>query len=107
MTPNEYQAQAKTTFLGHMPDPLAYLSFGLGGETGEILEKIKKYYRGDYELDTEKKEMLKKELGDVLWYTSVLADHLGFELEDVMQANLDKLASRKQRNVLQGDGDNR
>ena len=47
------------------------------------------------------------ELGDVLWYISALADDLGVSLEDVVKANVNKLYSRKARNKLQGDGDNR
>jgi hypothetical protein len=32
---------------------------------------------------------------------------MGWKLDDVAQKNLDKLASRKQRGVIDGDGDNR
>jgi hypothetical protein len=32
---------------------------------------------------------------------------MGWDLEDVAQGNLDKLASRKQRGVIDGNGDNR
>jgi hypothetical protein len=32
---------------------------------------------------------------------------MGWSLEDVAQMNLDKLASRKERNVIDGNGDNR
>ena len=54
-----------------------------------------------------KKEDLKKELGDVLWYVSQLASELGLEFEDIAQTNLDKLFSRMDRGVLGGSGDNR
>ena len=50
---------------------------------------------------------LQKELGDVLWQLSGLCSVMGWSLEEVAQQNLDKLASRQQRNVIEGNGDNR
>jgi NTP pyrophosphatase (non-canonical NTP hydrolase) len=50
---------------------------------------------------------LKLELGDVLWYVAQLASELGFSLDEIAQANLDKLASRAARNVIAGSGDHR
>lgn len=50
---------------------------------------------------------LHKELGDILWQLSGLCHVLGISLEDVARQNLEKLASRKQRNVIDGEGDNR
>jgi NTP pyrophosphatase (non-canonical NTP hydrolase) len=47
------------------------------------------------------------ELGDVLWYVSVLAGELGFDLQEVAKMNLQKLRDRRERGVLQGSGDNR
>jgi len=46
-------------------------------------------------------------LGDVLWYVSQLADELGFGLEAIAEANLEKLKSRAARNVISGSGDQR
>lgn len=50
---------------------------------------------------------LMKEAGDILWQLSGLCHVFGWSLADVGQGNLDKLASRKQRGVICGEGDNR
>jgi MazG nucleotide pyrophosphohydrolase domain. len=50
---------------------------------------------------------LKLEAGDVLWQLAGLCTQLNLKLEDVAQANLDKLTSRKQRGVIDGNGDHR
>ena len=65
---------------------------------------MKKWLRGDKPLD---KDALLKELGDPLWYITSLADDLGFTLQDVVNANVEKLTSRKERGVLKGSGDDR
>lgn len=59
---------------------------------------------GDYTLV---REMLRYEIGDVLWYVSQLSAELGMTLEQVAQSNLDKLHDRKVRNQLAGSGDKR
>ncbi|MFA7365358.1 MAG: MazG nucleotide pyrophosphohydrolase domain-containing protein [Patescibacteria group bacterium] len=58
-------------------------------------------------MSSEKREEIKKELGDVLWYISQLSTELNIDLEDVAKTNLEKLLSRQKRNVLGGSGDNR
>lgn len=83
---------------------LSYLALGLGGETGEVLEKVKKLIRGDGVFEPAE---VAKELGDVLWYLSRLADAINLPLEHIAINNINKLTSRKQRGVLSGNGDNR
>lgn len=86
---------------------LAYVGLGLG-EAGEVQGKIKKILRDDAGVLTqEKREAIAAELGDVLWYVARTASELGVSLEDVAQANLEKLASRAERGVLGGSGDDR
>lgn len=83
---------------------IVYPALGIAGEGGEVAEKVKKWLRGDKELD--KLELL-KEAGDVLWYLTSLADDLGYTLQDLVDENVKKLKSRKERGVQKGSGDNR
>jgi NTP pyrophosphatase (non-canonical NTP hydrolase) len=107
---NEYQERALDTAKYEENLKIVYPALGLGSEAGEVQGKVKKWLRGDYgagELSEEKKEDLKGELGDVLWYIAVLARDLGLKLEDVAKANVAKLKSRQERNLIKGDGDKR
>ena len=107
MTFNEYQQKALSTAIDK-DNELCHRVLGLVGETGEIAEKIKKLIR-DHDGDMAKLDIddMKKELGDVLWYVATFADLLGLKFDDIAEANVAKLASRKQRGVLGGSGDNR
>lgn len=85
-----------------------YPTLGLCGEAGEVADKVKKVLRDQGgEFSAEVIAALQLELGDVLWYVAQLATELGLELDQVAQANLDKLASRTARNVISGSGDSR
>ena len=55
----------------------------------------------------EEKDALAKEAGDIAWQLAGLCHVMGWSLEDVCQQNLDKLASRQQRGVIDGSGDER
>lgn len=85
-----------------------YLALALNEEAGEVAGKVKKAFRDDNgEFTLERLESLKKELGDVLWYTAVLAKRLGFTLSEVAQENIKKCTEREQRGTLRGSGDDR
>ena len=101
---NNYQKEAHSTAVYPPEMGMAYCVTGLCAETGEVADKVAKYYRGDGDLN---RDGLKKELGDVLWFIAELSTHLGFDLDEVAQGNLDKLADRQKRNALKGNGDNR
>ena len=103
MTFDEYQKQALTTAIFN-PDPLMDKTIW----AGEVIEKWKKIvaYRDGNITDEDVLE-IKKELGDVVWYIAMMAHSLELSLDDVVQLNLDKLASRKTRGVQKGHGDNR
>ena len=102
MTFNENQAEAAKTATGLADSTLWYPGLGLAGEAGEVAEKLKKHYRDGASLAG-----LVKELGDVLWYMAAIARNLGITLEEVAQANLGKITSRKERGKIHGEGDNR
>jgi NTP pyrophosphatase (non-canonical NTP hydrolase) len=115
MKMDDYQKQALTTELmsrngsvnANDPAFIAKL-LGLVGEAGEVAEKFKKIIRDKQgEISTTDKDEIVKELGDVLWYISVMADYLGVRLETVAETNLSKLSDRASRGASRGSGDNR
>lgn len=121
MTLNDYQKQAMTTCLEESKN-FSYMFLNLVGEVGEFASKVAKHIRKEKAyidvnhlitecgcscMSEEEIEDLKKEAGDVLWQLSGLCSVMGWSLEDIAQQNLDKLASRKERNVIDGNGDNR
>ena len=118
MTGNEYQKLASRTNDGFATDRLfdkiALIQFvketgananlakydlggvmnaclGLAGEVGELNDMIKKWVFHEKELD---ETHLKKELGDVMWYVAMMCQSVGWELDDVLQMNIDKLIAR-------------
>lgn len=106
---SKYQELARVTAVyPNRGSNIYYPALGLGGETGEVLEKIKKVMRdNDGVVTDEKKSELSKEIGDVLWYVSNLCSELDIDMGAVAQQNIDKLYDRMARNVLKGSGDNR
>lgn len=119
---HDYQKRAMTTCMESSMNT-AYMGFNLAGEVGELLGKIGKAIRkGQWgymlydggicmrDFTTIPKEQMadiKAECGDVLWQLAGMCSVLGFDLQEVAEENLMKLASRKQRGVIDGNGDNR
>ena len=107
---DEYQKQAQQTVITNV-DPLMDKTIwvlGISGEASEIAEKWKKIIAYDAgEITEEKKAELAKEMGDVLWYLAAFSESLGISLQDVAEANIKKVLSRKDRGVTKGRGDNR
>ena len=106
---NDYQTAALSTAVyPNQGANFAYPALGLAGEAGEVADKLKKVIRdNDGVLTDPVRDAVAKELGDVLWYVSVLAKELDYDLETIAKANVEKLLSRQQRGVLTGSGDNR
>lgn len=108
---NEYQEKAArtATFQDKLKEyKLMYVCLGLAGETGELIEKIKKVIRNeDGVISEEKREGIKYELGDILWYLSQIARTCDISLDDVAEGNIKKLADRAARGVIKSEGDTR
>ena len=69
------------------------------------MKKVIRDREGVFDADT--REAIKLELGDVLWYVAQLASELGYEMDEVAEANLQKLSSRAARGRIGGSGDQR
>lgn len=126
LTLNEYQEKAMSTCLPES-DNLFYMLDHLVGEVGEFASKAGKHMRkGKLHITTtqrdeegkilhtqvwnvsdEERHLMLSEIGDILWQTAGLAKVMGVTLEEVADENLAKLASRKERHVIAGDGDER
>ena len=95
-------------------DNFSYMMLNLVGEVGEFASKVAKQIRkeeatinGNELWTTTETESLMLEAGDILWQLAGLCDVFGWTLEQVAEANLVKLASRKERGVIDGNGDYR
>lgn len=98
---NQYQYEAMKT---RLPTANAnYALYNLSGEVGELHSLVAKFIR-DGKLDM---DLVKKELGDILWCLAAVVLDYGFTLDDVAEANLQKLQKRKKAGTLNGTGDNR
>ena len=64
---------------------------GLSGEVGEFNDMIKKWIFHEKPFD---EVHAKKELGDVLWYVAMMCHSFGWDLDEIMQMNVDKLKAR-------------
>ena len=93
MTINEYQKLAMTTLNPALSEKEVLLNgvMGLCGESGEAIDLVKKWMMQGHELD---KAHLAKELGDVAWYLAETATAIGYDLETILQNNIDKLKAR-------------
>lgn len=110
MTINEYQELAMTTLNPKLSKKEVLINsvMGLCGESGEAIDIVKKWMAQGHELD---KEHLARELGDIAWYLAEAATALGLSLEEVLQANIDKLKKRypegfeSQKSITRLEGD--
>lgn len=106
---DQYQKLARSTAVDpDLGNNYVYPVLGLGGEAGEIQEKIKKVIRDKNGIiDDGTRKAIELELGDLLWYLSNLASELKLSLADIARSNIAKLVSRTERDKIHGEGDER
>ena len=103
-----YQQVAKTTAIYPREQAIIYPTLGLTGEAGEVANKVKKIIRDGTSKNNENLvQEISAEIGDCLWYISVLADDIGVKLSDIANSNLEKLENRKKKGTIHGSGDDR
>ena len=103
-----YQQVAKQTAIYPREQAIIYPTLGLTGEAGEVANKVKKIIRDGTNKNNENLvQEISAEIGDCLWYISVLADDIGVKLSDIANGNLEKLANRKKKGTIHGSGDDR
>lgn len=89
---NEYQKLAmRTASVSDNSSLILNGALGLAGESGEVVDHIKKVLFQGHELD---KEHLVEELGDICWYLAISSKGLGYDLETIFKMNVDKLIER-------------
>lgn len=102
----EFFLSVKETAQYNTHNSVIYPALGLAGETGEVVDVVKKAIRYqkkdeafsliqiDKKGNRDRTEDIKLELGDVMWYWCNLTIDLGFNPEEILQMNYDKLHKR-------------
>ncbi|GAC1363978.1 MAG: nucleoside triphosphate pyrophosphohydrolase family protein [Ktedonobacteraceae bacterium] len=92
MNIREYTKEVHRTCSIEDPRELLILTaLGIAGESGEVVNALKKVL---YHAHTLNAIELGEEIGDLLWYIVLLCDTVGLSLDDVIQANVEKLRKR-------------
>lgn len=88
---DEFQKQAlKSVAITQKGVPaLAHRTLGLTAEPGIIANQVKKIIRDkNGQPDSQDTEVLKKRLGDVLYYTAILAEYFDLSLSEIATQNI-------------------
>ena len=95
MTFDEYQNESrKTARYPHVGKNFIFPALGLCGESGELADIIKKLNSNSKDnLSEEQITLIKKELGDVLWYITQIAEEFDISMEDIAKINIEKINS--------------
>jgi NTP pyrophosphatase (non-canonical NTP hydrolase) len=111
MNASAYQVKAARTLIDRVGFEIAdndmmliWNAIGLAGEAGEVAEIVKKGIFHQHGVDQTK---LRKELGDVLWYTAAMCTKAGFDMSEIMQENIEKLEARYPSGYTPGDSQRR
>lgn len=97
MDVNEYQKMALRTLNKKLNKDEVLLNgaMGLCGESGEVIDILKKHLMHGHDID---REHLIKELGDVSWYLAIAAYAIDCDLSEVFEKNIAKQLAAMRRN---------
>lgn len=109
MTGNEYQLLASRTMNEHLTDveKVLHALHGMVGEIGELHSLYQKAYQG-HEME---EHHAMSEVSDLLWFIAEYCTVMGWDLDDVMRYNIDKLRNRypdgfqKEKSLFRKEGD--
>ena len=87
----DYRKDVYRTLSSTDKDNIAHAIIGITTEAGELLDAYKKHRFYGRALDTKN---LKEEIGDIMWYLTVLNGELGYSFQDAMTDNIAKLKKR-------------
>lgn len=123
MNARDYQKKAHD--FASYGDNAMYPALGLAEEAGEVCGKVAKFLRkhggidpmtARYELENKVtvtddelkfRKDISKEIGDTMWMLAELCTIYGLDMGEVMSENIEKLIDRRERGVIDGNGDNR
>ena len=100
-------ASSDTIVMGGVPKGSFVINRDSAIANKEIIEDMYKIKKNMRDGNTYSKEDIAKELGDCLWYIAALCRDLDINMEDVAEANLEKLRNRMKNDTLSGSGDDR
>lgn len=89
----QYQNNSKRTMNMELDEEqlLSNMVFGIVGETGEVVDVLKKHLYQGHELDV---DHIEEELGDIMFYMVNLATILELDMETIIKRNYNKLLKR-------------
>jgi len=93
MTLKEYKIESKRTCpnLNTNAENLLHMALGMQTEAAEISDVFKKKLAYNKDIDWVN---VKEEIGDLMWYIMNLCTFNNFDLEEILQTNIDKLRVR-------------
>lgn len=93
MTLKEYKIESKRTCpkLSTNSEDLLHMALGMQTEAAEISDVFKKKLAYNKDIDWVN---VKEEIGDLMWYIMNLCTFNDFDLEEILQTNIDKLKAR-------------
>lgn len=88
----EYQELCKSTAKKFDTKEKEIFTWGLGiaGEAGDVAGCIKKTFSHD----NDQRAGVRENIGDTLWYAAMICNFFGWEMQDILNENIEKLRKR-------------